>query len=222
MGQIVVEKNLDGIEGLCLIIHTVHHDVRGSFLETYNWNDMAEAGLGLGFVQDNQCMSTKGVLRGLHFQKRYPQAKLVHVISGKVFDAAVDLRPGSRTYGKWHGEVLTGEDGKQLLIPRGFAHGYIVLSDTAVFCYKCDEFYHPEDEEGIAWNDSDIGITWPGVMAESGVDWYTVDGVPLILSEKDRKWEPLKGRTCPLMIENDVYTVGNKSVKYDSMLWKNS
>ncbi len=193
MGQIIVEKDLGGIEGLCLITPAVHRDARGYFMETYNRNDMAEAGLDLTFVQDNQCMGAKGVLRGLHFQKKYSQAKLVHVISGKVFDAAVDLRPGSRTRGRWHGEILSAENGKQMLIPRGFAHGYLVLSDTAIFCYKCDEFYHPDDEGGIAWNDPDIGICWPGLERDSGAEGFTVDGVPLILSEKDRKWGPLAG-----------------------------
>lgn len=151
MGQIKVDYNVDGIEGLCVISPAVHGDSRGYFMETYNANDMKEAGLDILFVQDNQSMSTKGVLRGLHFQKQYPQTKLVRVIKGSVFDVAVDLRSGSPTYGKYHGELLTEENKKQFLIPRGFAHGFLVLSDTAEFCYKCDDFYHANDEGGMAW-----------------------------------------------------------------------
>ena len=147
MGQIKVEKDLGGIKGLCLITPAVHGDNRGYFMETYNQRDMADAGLDINFVQDNQSMSVKGVIRGLHFQKQYPQTKLVRVIKGEVFDVAVDLRVGSETYGKWHGELLTEENKKQFLIPRGFAHGFLVLSETAEFCYKCDDFYHPNDEE---------------------------------------------------------------------------
>ncbi len=192
VGKMIVEKDLAGIEGLCMIVPAVYGDKRGYFMETFNRRDMEEAGLVFTFVQDNQCMSTKGVLRGLHFQKRYSQTKLVRVISGEVFDTVVDLRPGSRTYGKWHGEVLTAENKKQLLIPRGFAHGYLVLSDTAEFCYKCDDFYHPDDEGGIAWNDPGIGIEWPGVAGEyrdsAEADGYTFEGAPLILSGKDQKW----------------------------------
>ena len=163
MGQIRVDYNVDGIEGLCVIEPAVHGDSRGYFMETYNANDMKEAGLDILFVQDNQSMSTKGVLRGLHFQKQYPQTKLVRVIKGSVFDVAVDLRSGSPTYGKYHGELLTEENKKQFLIPRGFAHGFLVLSDTAEFCYKCDDFYHANDEGGMAWNDPEIGIQWPEV-----------------------------------------------------------
>ena len=146
MGQITVEKNIEGIEGLCVITPAVHGDSRGYFMETYSQRDMEEAGFNITFVQDNQSMSTKGVLRGLHFQKQYPQTKLVRVIKGSVFDVAVDLRSGSATFGKWHGEILSEENKKQFLIPRGFAHGFLVLSDTAEFCYKCDDFYHPNDE----------------------------------------------------------------------------
>lgn len=196
MGQIKVEKNLSGIEGLCVVTPTVHGDSRGYFYESYNANDMKEAGLDMVFVQDNQSMSVKGVLRGLHFQKRYPQTKLVRVIRGAVYDVAVDLRAGSATYGKWHGELLSEENKKQFLIPRGFAHGFLVLSDTAVFCYKCDDFYHPDDEGGIAWNDPGIGVEWPGIAGTYGgtasADGYSADGAPLILSEKDQKWLGLK------------------------------
>lgn len=179
MGQIKVTKNVGGIEGLCVIEPAVHGDSRGYFMETYNQNDMREAGLDYNFVQDNQSMSTKGVLRGLHFQINYPQAKLVRVIKGCVFDVAVDMRKGSNTYGKWYGVELTDENKKQFLIPEGFAHGFLVLSDTAEFCYKVTDFYHPNDEGGIAWNDPEIGI-----------DWH-YEGEPL-LSEKDKKHPLLK------------------------------
>ena len=192
MGQIKIEKNLDGIEGLCLITPAVHGDARGYCRETYSQRDMEEAGINIVFVQDNQSMSTKGVLRGLHFQKQFPQTKLVRVIKGEVFDVAVDLRPGSATYGKWHGELLTEENKNQFLIPRGFAHGFVVLSDTAEFCYKCDDFYHPNDEGGLAWNDPKIGIVWPRLSGEykgsASAEGYTVDGVALNLSDKDQKW----------------------------------
>ena len=178
MGQIKVTK-LD-IEGLYIIEPTVHGDERGYFVETYNQRDMHEAGLDMVFVQDNQSMSKKGVLRGLHFQKEYPQGKLVSVVQGEVFDVAVDLRKKSPTYGKWHSEILSAENKKQLLIPRGFAHGFLVLSDTAEFTYKCDDFYHPEDEGGIIWNDPDIGVEWPELECD------------YILSEKDKKNPKLK------------------------------
>lgn len=196
MGQITVEKNINGIEGLCVITPTVHGDSRGYFVETYNQRDMEAAGFDITFVQDNQSMSTKGVLRGLHFQKQYPQAKLVRVIKGSVFDVAVDLRKNSLTYGKWHGELLTEENKKQFLIPRGFAHGFLVLSDTAEFCYKCDDFYHPNDEGGMAWNDPNIGIKWPMLEGEykgtASAEGYTVDGMVLNLSDKDQKWLGIK------------------------------
>ncbi len=196
MGQINVQKNLDGIEGLCLIIPAVHGDSRGYFMETYSKRDMVEAGIDVEFVQDNQSMSTKGVLRGLHFQKQYPQTKLVRVIKGEVFDVAVDLRANSPTYGQWHGELLTEENKHQFLIPRGFAHGFLVLSDTAEFCYKCDNFYHPNDEGGMAWNDPEIGIQWPKLTGEykgtASAEGYAVDGVALNLSEKDQKWLGIK------------------------------
>ena len=171
MGQIKVTKC--PIEGLYVIEPTVHGDARGYFMETYNQNDMTEAGLDMVFVQDNQSCSTKGVLRGLHFQKTYPQAKLVRVLKGEVFDAAVDLRRGSPTYGQWVGAVLSEENKRQFMIPRGFAHGFLVLSDYAEFMYKCDDVYHPEDEGGIMWNDPAIGIEWKDVGE-------------IILSEKDK------------------------------------
>ncbi|MBQ8881013.1 MAG: dTDP-4-dehydrorhamnose 3,5-epimerase [Oscillospiraceae bacterium] len=193
MGQITVEKNVGGIEGLCIITPTVHGDNRGYFMETYSLRDMQEAGIHIDFVQDNQSMSVKGVLRGLHFQKNFPQTKLVRVIQGSVFDVAVDLRAGSETYGKWYGVELTSENKKQFLIPRGFAHGFLVLSETAEFCYKCDDFYHGGDEGGLAWNDPAIGITWPEVTGTyngtASAEGYALsDGTPLNLSEKDQKW----------------------------------
>ena len=177
MGQIKVEKNVGGIQGLCVIEPTVHGDSRGYFMETYNENDMKEAGLDMVFVQDNQSCSTKGVLRGLHFQKEFPQGKLVRVIKGSVYDVAVDLRSDSETYGKYYGIELTEENKKQFYIPQGFAHGFLVLSDVAEFCYKCTDFYHPGDEGGMAWNDPEIGVEWP-----------IEEGMELIISEKDQKW----------------------------------
>ena len=196
MGQIKVDYDLSGIKGLCLITPTVHGDDRGWFSETYSQRDMEEAGLNITFVQDNQSMSTKGVLRGLHFQKKYPQTKLVRVIKGEVFDVAVDLRKDSATFGRWHGELLSEENKKQLLIPRGFAHGFLVISDTAEFCYKCDDFYHANDEGGIAWNDPEIGIVWPKLEGayngSASSEGYLVDGTALNLSEKDQKWAGIK------------------------------
>lgn len=195
MGQIKVTKA--PIEGLYVIEPKVHGDSRGYFVETYNLNDMHEAGLDMIFVQDNQSMSTKGVLRGLHFQKNYPQGKLVRVIQGSVFDVAVDLRSDSKTYGQWFGVQLTEENNKQFYISEGFAHGFLVLSDVAKFCYKVTDFYHPGDEGGLAWNDPEIGIKWPkltgaynGSACADG--YYLEDGAPLILSDKDQKWLGLK------------------------------
>jgi dTDP-4-dehydrorhamnose 3,5-epimerase len=197
MGQITVEKNVGGIEGLCVITPAVHGDNRGYFMETYSKRDMAEAGIDIDFVQDNQSGSVKGVLRGLHFQKQYPQTKLVRVIKGSVFDVCVDLRKDSKTYGKWYGVELTAENNKQFLIPKGFAHGFLVLSDSAEFCYKCDDFWHPNDEGGLAWNDPAIGIEWPelnGVYpgSASAAGYSLKDGTALTLSEKDQKWDTLE------------------------------
>ena len=191
MGQIKVTKC--PIEGLYIIEPAVHGDSRGYFMETYNQKDMAEAGLNMVFVQDNQSMSVKGVLRGLHFQKEFPQGKLVRAIKGRVFDVAVDLRPGSETYGQWHGVELTAENKKQFYISEGFAHGFLVLSETAEFCYKVTDFYHPGDEGGLAWNDPTIGIQWPDVVGQyngtASAEGYTLsDGTPLILSDKDQTW----------------------------------
>ena len=191
MGQITIEKDVGGIPGLCVISPTVHGDERGYFFESYNQHDLEEAGINIAFVQDNQSMSTKGVLRGLHFQKNYPQTKLVRVIRGAVFDVAVDVRKGSATFGKWYGIELTEENKKQFLIPKGFAHGFLVLSDVAEFCYKCDDFYHPNDEGGVAWNDAHLAIAWPNVMGEyrgtASAQGYFMDGVELNISEKDQR-----------------------------------
>ncbi len=196
MGQIKVDKNVGGIEGLCVIVPSVHGDNRGYFMETYSQRDMTEEGLNYIFVQDNQSSSVKGVLRGLHFQKQFPQTKLVRVIKGTVFDVAVDLRYGSATYGKYYGIELTEENKKQFLIPRGFAHCFLLLSDYAEFCYKCDDFYHPNDEGGVAWNDPVIGIKWPNLAGEyqgtASAEGYMIDNVQLIISEKDQKWLGIK------------------------------
>ena len=192
MSQIKVTKA--PIEGLYVIEPTVHGDSRGYFMETYNYNDMKEHGLDMVFVQDNQSKSSKGVLRGLHYQIKHPQGKLVRVIRGRVFDVAVDIRKNSPTYGKWFGVELSEENKKQFLISSGFAHGFLVLSDEAEFCYKCTDFYHPDDEGGIAWNDPTIGIVWPELKGEyfgsASADGYTLlDGTILKLSEKDQRWK---------------------------------
>ena len=191
MGKITVTPC--DIEGLYVIEPTVFKDERGYFVETYNQNDMKEAGLDMVFVQDNQSCSTKGVLRGLHFQKQFPQGKLVRVIKGSVYDVAVDLRSDSETYGKYYGIELTEENKKQFYIPQGFAHGFLVLSDIAEFCYKCTDFYHPGDEGGMAWNDPEIGIQWPQVkgsyQGSASAEGYVMeDGTALNLSDKDQKW----------------------------------
>ena len=183
---IEVEKNVGGIEGLMVIIPKVFADSRGYFTETYNKQDLLAEGIDIDFVQDNESSSAKGVLRGLHFQINYPQDKLVRVIKGEVFDVAVDLRKGSPTYGKHFGLILSEENHKQFLIPKDFAHGFIVLSDTAKFCYKVTDFYHPNDEGGLLWCDPDIGIDWPLPEGMSRED--------LILSDKDRIWPGIKDK----------------------------
>lgn len=167
------------IEGLKVIEPSVFGDSRGFFMETYNYKDYSQAGLDMKFVQDNLSMSSKGVLRGLHFQYKHPQGKLVSVIKGEVFDVAVDIRKGSPTYGQWYGITLTEENKKQFYIPEGFAHGFLVLTEEAVFTYKCTDYYHPEDEGGIIWNDTDIDIKWPLECVGE-----------ITLSEKDKLWKP--------------------------------
>ena len=169
------------IPGVIIIEPTVFGDSRGYFMETYQAEEFAAAGIPGPFVQDNQSKSTRGVLRGLHFQKEHTQGKLVRVVSGEVFDVAVDLRPDSPTYGKWEGAVLSAENRRQFFVPRGFAHGFLVLSDIAEFCYKCDDVYHPNDEGGLMWNDPEIGIEWP-----------ISEGMELVLSEKDKAHPGLK------------------------------
>ena len=171
------------IEGVYVIEPTVFGDSRGYFMETYSDKEFAEIGLDYKFVQDNQSKSRKGVLRGLHFQKENTQAKLVRCIKGEVFDVAVDLRPGSKTYGKWEGVILTEENKKMFMIPRGFAHGFLVLSDEAEFTYKCDDIYNPKAEGGLAWNDKDVNIDWPLGDMKIG---------DLLTSEKDAKWPTLE------------------------------
>lgn len=184
MGKINVTEDCNGIKGLKVVEPAVFGDARGYFMETYNYNDFAAAGIDCQFVQDNQSASRKGVLRGLHFQINYPQDKLVRVIQGEVFDVAVDLREGSETFGKWFGVVLSAENKKQFFIPKGFAHGFVVLSDYAEFCYKVTDFYHPNDEGGLLWKDPAIGIEWPMPEGMTEAD--------LIFSDKDTKWGGLE------------------------------
>ena len=174
------------IEGVKIVDVNAYGDSRGYFMETYKQSDFVAGGIGCVFVQDNQSSSVRGVLRGLHFQIEHPQSKLVRVVPGKVFDVAVDLRKDSATYGKWEGVVLSAENRRQFFIPRGFAHGFLVLSDSAEFCYKCDDVYHPGDEGGLMWNDPTIGIEWPAL---EGDDHF--DESQLVLSDKDRRRPPL-------------------------------
>lgn len=178
-GNFVFTKT--SIEGVTIIDVKSYGDERGYFMETYKKSDFAVGGIDVDFVQDNQSSSTKGVLRGLHFQVNHPQSKLVRVVSGEVFDVAVDLRKDSSTYGRWEGVILSAENKRQFFIPRGFAHGFLVLSDTAEFCYKCDDIYHPNDEGGLMWNDPAIGIKWPALQGDS-----EFDASKIILSEKDK------------------------------------
>ena len=174
------------IPGVIIVDAKVYGDSRGYFTETYKKPDFVAGGIDVDFVQDNQSMSTKGVLRGLHFQIEHPQAKLVRVVRGSVFDVAVDLRPDSPTRGRWVGVVLSADNHRQLFIPRGFAHGFLVLSDVAEFCYKCDDVYHPNDEGGLMWNDPALGIEWPPL---EGCDAF--DPALLVLSDKDLRYDPL-------------------------------
>ncbi len=175
MGKILVETF--EIEGLKLITPTVFGDARGYFMETYNMTDYIDAGINVEFVQDNQSASKKGVLRGLHFQKEFPQDKLVRVVKGEVFDVAVDIRKNSKTYGMWQGVILSEENKKQFFVPKGFAHGFLVLSEYAEFAYKCSDYYNPSDEGGIIWNDATLNIEWPNL-----------DVLELEISDKDKKW----------------------------------
>ena len=188
MGQFQFTKT--GIEGLVVVEPKVFGDNRGYFMETYNYNDFKAAGLDMVFVQDNQSKSKKGVLRGLHFQKKNPQGKLVRVVSGEVYDVAVDLRKGSDTYGKWYGLLLSAGNKKQFYVPEGFAHGFVVMSETAEFVYKCTRFYDPSDEGGLMWNDPEIGIDWP-----------VPENAELLLSEKDQHHQPLKDFESPFTME---------------------
>ena len=188
MGQFQFTKT--GIEGLVVVEPKVFGDNRGYFMETYNYNDFKAAGLDMVFVQDNQSKSKKGVLRGLHFQKKNPQGKLVRVVSGEVYDVAGDLRKGSDTYGKWYGVLLSAENKKQFYVPEGFAHGFVVMSETAEFVYKCTRFYDPSDEGGLMWNDPEIGIDWP-----------VPENAELLLSEKDQHHQPLKDFESPFTME---------------------
>ena len=188
MGQFQFTKT--GIEGLVVVEPKVFGDNRGYFMETYTYNDFKAAGLDMVFVQDNQSKSKKGVLRGLHFQKKNPQGKLVRVVSGEVYDVAVDLRRGSDTYGKWYGVLLSAENKKQFYVPEGFAHGFVVMSETAEFVYKCTRFYDPSDEGGLMWNDPEIGIDWP-----------VPENAELLLSEKDQHHQPLKDFESPFTME---------------------
>lgn len=176
MGKITVETC--EIDGLKIITPTVNGDERGYFIETYHYNDFKEAGIDVVFVQDNQSASKKGVLRGLHFQKEFSQDKLVRVIKGEVYDVAVDLRKDSSTFGQWFGVLLSEENKKQFFVPKNFAHGFLVLSDFAEFCYKCSDFYHPNDEGGLKYDDPEIGVEWP-----------IPEGMELIMSDKDTKWD---------------------------------
>ena len=192
MGQIRIESNVNGIMGLNIISPTIHKDKRGYFIETYSKRDFMESGIDIDFIQDNQSYSTKGILRGLHFQKQHPQTKLIRAIMGSIYSVAVDLRCDSLTYGKWYGVVLDSNEHKQFLIPKGFAHGFLCLSNEAIVCYKCDEFYHPDDEMGIIWNDPELCIEWLGVTAKAPDDNYVLsDGSPIILSAKDSMFKTL-------------------------------
>lgn len=180
MAEPVVSGNFTfsptSIDGVVVIETKSYGDERGSFMETYKRPDFVAGGIDVDFVQDNQSSSVRGVLRGLHFQINHPQAKLVRVVGGEVFDVCVDLRAGSPTFGQWEGVVLSAENRRQFFIPRGFAHGFYVLSESAVFAYKCDDVYHPNDEGGIRWDDERIGVEWP-----------LLEGCDVILSDKDRR-----------------------------------
>ena len=183
MGQVKIVENT-GIEGLIVLEPTKHGDERGYFMETYSQRDFEEIGIDCTFVQDNESYSKKGVIRGLHFQNgEYSQAKLVRVVKGAVYDVAVDLRKDSPTFGKAYGVLLTEDNNRQFFIPENFAHGFLVLSDDAIFCYKVNKFYQPGDEGGLIWNDPELGINWP-IDKVGGISNLTI-------SEKDTKWPTL-------------------------------
>lgn len=186
MGKISTEY-IAGFPGLCVISSAVYRDARGSFSEVYSLRDLENAGVRCSFVQENLIRSARGALRGMHFQRVSPQGKLIRVVSGRMFDVVVDLRKKSPAFGKWFGMELSAENGLQLLIPRGFAHGCLTLSEEAVCAYLCDAYYAPGDEGGFLWNDPAVGIRWPGVSPEGCL----ADGAPLLLSDKDRAWGPL-------------------------------
>lgn len=194
MGKIIVTDT--EIEGVYILEPQVFLDQRGYFVETMNQRDLGKIGICTRFVQENQSGSVKGVLRGLHFQKDHPQGKLLRVVKGSIYDVAVDLRTGSKTYGRWFGIELSEENRKQFYIPEGFAHGFLVLSDWAEICYNCTNYYEPSDEDGIAWNDPSLGIKWPGVTgvyqgSASSKGYQMEDGTPLIINRRDQEWKRL-------------------------------
>lgn len=187
MGYVSIERNVGGLTGLCLLKPRVFTDERGWFTEIFNPGELRGMGIEFNVMQENQSCSVKGTLRGLHFQINYPQGKIVRAVKGEVYDVAVDIRPDSATFGKHYGTFISADNRQQLLVPRGFAHGFLTLSDTAEICYMCDEVYHGDDEGGIAWNDSDLAIDWPQVYGD-----YLADGTRLTISEKDIKWPMLR------------------------------
>lgn len=192
-------KNIEETKfnGVYVIEPVVYSDNRGCFFETYNLNEYRRMGINVEFVQDNHSISHKGVIRGLHYQKRFPQGKLIRVINGEIFDVVVDIREQSKTFLSWHGVILSAFNKKELYVEPGFAHGFLVLSDVAEVCYKCTDFYHPDDDHGIAWNDPNIGIEWKDVIGEyqgnaTSTGYFLKDGSPIILSEKDQSWDNYK------------------------------
>lgn len=187
MGYVSIERNVGGLAGLCLLKPRIYADERGWFMETFNPGELRGVGIEFNVMQENQSRSVKGTLRGLHFQIKHPQGKIVRAVKGEVYDVAVDIRPDSITFGKHYGAFLSADNRQQLLVPRGFAHGFLTLSDAAEICYMCDEGYHGDDEGGIAWNDIDLAIDWPHVYGDC-LD----DGTRLTVSEKDKKWPTLR------------------------------
>lgn len=187
MSYMSIDKNVSGINGLCLVTPKVYSDERGQFMEAFNCNELARWNIDFKVVQENQSGSVKGTLRGLHFQIRRPQGKLVRVLSGEIYDVAVDLRKNSTTFGRYYGVRLSSDNKRQLLIPKGFAHGFLTLSDWAEVCYLCDELYQADDEGGIIWNDPTLAIEWPNVSVCS-----FDDGTKLVLSCKDKSWGTMR------------------------------